>query len=47
MLEDWFNTHKSIVPSIALLKDIYNIEDIENLYNQQNKIGMKMIFTMH
>ena len=28
-----FNIHQSIVPSIALLQDIYNIEDIENLYN--------------
>ena len=28
-----FNTHQSIIPSIALLQDIYNIEDIENLYN--------------
>ena len=28
-----FNKHKSIVPSIALLKDIYNIENIDDLYN--------------
>ena len=28
-----FNKHKSIVPSIELLKDIYNIENIDDLYN--------------
>ena len=29
-----FNTHKSILPSIALLKDIYNVNDINELYDQ-------------
>tara|TARA_B100001029_G_scaffold17111_1_gene11426 strand:+ start:41 stop:730 length:690 start_codon:yes stop_codon:yes gene_type:complete len=29
-----FNKHKSIVPSIALLKDIYNTDNIDNLYNE-------------
>lgn len=29
-----FNKHKSIIPSIALLKDIYNTENIDNLYNE-------------
>tara|TARA_Y100001968_G_scaffold332126_1_gene389171 strand:- start:5980 stop:6666 length:687 start_codon:yes stop_codon:yes gene_type:complete len=28
-----FNMHKSIVPSIELLKDIYNIDDINDLYS--------------
>jgi len=28
-----FNTHKSILPSIALLKDIYNIDSLGDLYN--------------
>ena len=28
-----FNKHQSILPSIALLKDIYNVDDLTNLYD--------------
>ena len=31
------NSHKSVIPSIALLKDIYNVEDINDLYNQASQ----------
>ena len=28
------NAHKSVIPSIALLKDIYNVEDVSDLYDE-------------
>ncbi len=31
------NAHKSVIPSIALLKDIYDVEDISDLYNQASQ----------
>lgn len=31
------NAHKSVIPSIALLKDIYNVEDVSDLYNQASQ----------
>ena len=32
------NKHESIVPSIALLKDIYDVDDIDNLYNEAEEV---------
>jgi hypothetical protein len=32
-----FNTHKSVAPSINLLKDIYDVEELGDLYNQASE----------
>jgi len=31
------NAHKSVIPSIALLRDIYNVEDVSDLYDQASQ----------